>query len=574
MYILHLLRSFVPSANPMGFGAADFVELAIAALLIGAAVAARSQFAATLEKLSRKTGWCMLILALLPIALRLALVPRFPIPEPAVSDDFSYILAADTLRHLRLANPPHPFSAFFETFFVIQQPTYSSIFPLGQAIVIAAGWTIFGHPWAGVAISVGALCALTYWMLLGWTTARWALVGGVLAVLQFGPLSQWMNSYWGGAVSACAGCLVFGSLPRIRERGAVRDAALLGLGLGMQLATRPFESLFLAAAVPLFFLPDLRSREKFRRLAKLALPAALALSPAMLLTLLHNHAVTGSWTTLPYETSRYQYGVPTTFTTQANPTPHRELTAEQELDYRAQSAVHGEETDTWARFWTRWAGRLRFYRFFLPAPLYLALLFFVPLAREYRHFFALAVAVLFSAGTNFYPYFYPHYIAAAACLILLMAVAGLRRLSQVRIRGFHSGADAARLLLALCGANFLFWYGLHFSRDEGLLNAMTPYETWDAINHGDPQGRIAIARRLSSEPGPQLVFVRYAPRHTFDEWVHNGADIDGSRVVWARDQGPSENQKLLRLYPQRKAWLIEPDQRPPALTPYADVVSR
>ena len=94
----------------------------------------------------------MALLAVLPIALRLALLPQYPIPTPNVSDDFSYLLIADTLRHFRLANPAHPLHQFFETFFVLQQPAYASIFPLGQGLVLAIGWTIFGHPWAGVAL--------------------------------------------------------------------------------------------------------------------------------------------------------------------------------------------------------------------------------------------------------------------------------------------------------------------------------------------------------------------------------------------------------------------------------------
>jgi hypothetical protein len=67
------------------------------------------------------------------------------------------------------------------------------------------------------------------------------------------------------------------------------------------------------------------------------------------------------------------------------------------------------------------------------------------------------------------------------------------------------------------------------------------------------------------------VFVRYAPFHRFEEWVHNDADIDRARIVWANDLGAEENQKLLRYYPDRKAWLLEPDVHPPALVPYPTV---
>jgi hypothetical protein len=66
-----------------------------------------------------------------------------------------------------------------------------------------------------------------------------------------------------------------------------------------------------------------------------------------------------------------------------------------------------------------------------------------------------------------------------------------------------------------------------------------------------------------------LVFVRYWPRHIFqDEWIYNAADIDGARVVWARDLGGAEDEKLRRYYPDRTAWLLEPDARPPKLTSY------
>src|SRR5580693_9462392 len=223
------------------FGPSDLLELTLAALLVLMAIVSRPWIEPVASRLAPKTGWCMLLLALLPVALRLALLPHHPVPSPDVYDEFGHLLVADTLLHFRLANPPHPLHQFFETYFVLQEPAYGSIFPIGQGLAIALGWTLFGHPWAGVALSIGALCALCYWMLRAWTTPGWALIGGLLAVIEFGPLNQWMNSYWGGGVSALAGCLVFGALPRLRENGHTRDAVLLGLGLAIQLLTRPFE---------------------------------------------------------------------------------------------------------------------------------------------------------------------------------------------------------------------------------------------------------------------------------------------------------------------------------------------
>jgi hypothetical protein len=60
-----------------------------------------------------------------------------------------------------------------------------------------------------------------------------------------------MNTYWGGSLAAAGGCLIFGALPRLKLSGRGRDAALLGLGFGVEWLTRPFESLLLAASVAL-----------------------------------------------------------------------------------------------------------------------------------------------------------------------------------------------------------------------------------------------------------------------------------------------------------------------------------
>ena len=543
MFPALVAQPFLPLSNPLGMGPADLIELGLAALMLALAFVWRPWWEPYAARMAQKPVWCMLWLAALTLVLRLALLPWHPVPVPVIYDEFSHLLVADTLRHFRLAIPAHPFHPFFETFFVLQEPTYSSIYPAGQGLMLALGWTIFGTPWAGVALVTAAMCALIYWMLRAWTTPGWALAGGALAVMEFGPLNQWMNSYWGGSLPAAAGCLVFGALPRLRRSGRWRDGALLGVGLAIHLLTRPYESVFLVLCAGVYLLPALR------RLTKLLLIAALATLPAIGLTLLQNKQVTGSWTMLPYALSQYQYGVPAALTFQANPVPHNPLTPRQELDYKMQISFRGERPETLGSYLLRLAYRIRYYRFFFMPPLYLALPFFFLALREWRYLWAVVCPMIFALGVNFFPAFQYHYMAGVVCFFVLIAVTGLRELARLN-------ALAARVIVLLCFAQFALEYGLHASSADPWSLALV-----------NPARRVFIDKQLAQAPGKQLVFVRYWPQHIFqDEWVYNAADIDGSRVVWARDLGAEEDQKLIRYYPDRTVWLLEPDARPPRLT--------
>jgi len=542
VFLFDLFRSFLPIHNPIGFGAADFIELALALVLVALALTWRPWLVPLLTKAARHPRWSMPLLALLPIILRLALIGTYPIPIARVSDDFSYLLLAGTFQHFRLANPIHPLHQFFETFFVLQEPSYSSIFPVGQGILLA----LFGSHWIGVAFSIAALSALTYWMLSGWLARQSAFLGGLFAALMFGPLNQWMNSYWGGALSAVAGCLVFGALPRL-HRGRTYSW-LLGAGLAIQLLTRPFEFFLLLASVAAYLVYQRRN------IAQHAAIASACILPALLLMLAHNHAVTKSWTTLPYQLSRTQYGVPASFTFQPNPVPNRELTREQQLDYEIQSQVHGSNTDSPARYLNRLLSRVSFYRFFFLAPLYCALVFFLFTLRQPRSRWILFTILLFALGVNFYPYFYPHYIAAISSLLTLAALIGLARSNRI----------LGRMIIYVGAFHFVFWYGVHLAD----IRPLESFETWVNIDRANPEGRTAVQQRLTEAPGKQLVFVRYGPQHAFQEWVHNSADVDSQPVVWARDLGPLEDEKLRQYYPDRTAWLLQPDNQPPTLSTY------
>src|SRR5206468_2731696 len=150
----------------------------------------------------------------------------------------------------------------------------------------------------------------------------------------------------------------------------------------------------------ILFLPDPR---------KLWKPLLICV-PALALILVQNQQVTGSWTTLPYTLSQYQYGVPTSFTFQPHPTPHQPLTREQTLDYKMQRAFRARETDTAATYFQRLVYRLRYLRFFFFPPLYIALVIFLLRIRTYPDAWLALTLLLFALGTNFYPLFLTHYV--------------------------------------------------------------------------------------------------------------------------------------------------------------------
>src|SRR5580692_5075143 len=184
-------------------------------------------------RVAQNTRAAVLTLALLPVLLRLCLLWLIPIPVPGIHDEFSYLLASDTFAHGRLTNPTHPLWTFFESFNIIQQPTYASKYPPLQGLVMAVGQVFLGHPWWGIFLSMGILGAALYWALAGWVPSRWAVLGSFLALLQWEVFSYWMNSYWGGSLAAIGGALLLGGFPRLPaslRRRSPRVALIMALG--------------------------------------------------------------------------------------------------------------------------------------------------------------------------------------------------------------------------------------------------------------------------------------------------------------------------------------------------------
>ena len=215
-----------------------------------------SGLARAVNRLAERRGAAIVVCGVLPVALRLALLGVFPVPEPSIHDEFSHLLLADTLAHGRLGNPTHPLWQHFESIHIIQQPTYSSMYPPAQGMFLALGEVLFHEPWAGVVLSVGLMFGAMCWMMQQWMPPGWAFYGTLIAIARFGILGPWMNSYLGGPVSALGGALLIGALPALREAGArALHSILFGLGLVILMNSRPFEGAFLGLAALIYILP-------------------------------------------------------------------------------------------------------------------------------------------------------------------------------------------------------------------------------------------------------------------------------------------------------------------------------
>jgi hypothetical protein len=256
------------------------------------------RFVRGLSALAYRKTLCWVALGILVLVVRAALLPVWPIPKPSIYDEFSYLLQADTFAHGRLTNPAHPLWRFFESTYILQQPTYASRFPPAQALMMALGQVLFEHPWFGVWLSAG-LAAAVCWALQGWLPPGWALLGAFIG-LDLCLFSYWMNSYWGGAVTAMGGALVIGAWVRITRAKQWQYAWLLGVGAVIVVLARPFEGLVLVV-------PTLIALGTADRTARVWLPILLTGIAGASWFAYDNYRVTGHPLRLPYQVYYEQY---------------------------------------------------------------------------------------------------------------------------------------------------------------------------------------------------------------------------------------------------------------------------
>ncbi len=373
-----------------------------------------------------------------------------------------------------------------------------------------------------------------------------------MAAAQWGIAGYWVNSYWGGAVAAGAGGLVFGALPRLARRPSAGVAAMAALGIVTLANSRPYEGAVAVAAAGVALLVWRRGVHRpWGELAawRVAGPAAAILICGAAAMLYYNYRLTGHPLLLPYNLHQRTYGMVPSFwilPLGAQPVYRHEMLRRLWVDYEL--ALY-RPARAWPPhvlflFWrTLWY-------FFLTIVSTIALLAAVVLRRSRKVWIALALALTVSVALLLEKYPNAHYFAPATGLVLLLIVLGAQYL---RVKGGRGALVAfAALFFVTAGVHACFLSGDEY-----------PHKHYTAE-------RLRVAAFLARQPGRQLAIVRYGAGHDAQEdWTFNHADIDGSQTVWARDMGDEGNGELIGYFRGRKVWLVEPEGGGGQVTTYS-----
>jgi hypothetical protein len=487
-------------------------------------------------------AFTILLLAMTVGALPSMFLGRVPVPN--VHDEFSYLLAGDTFARGRLTNPPHPMGKFLETFHVIQSPTYASKFPVGQGVALAAGQVICNLPIVGVWLSVSLECVAVWWALGAVTSQRWALLCGLMCA-AYPVVNWWSQSYWGGNVAMLGGALLAGGALRALRRPTLASGLAIGAGLAILANSRPLEGMIVAVICGAYVLLTPLRRGSTRALLARAAPATIAvLAPTLAFMAYYNWCVTGHAATMPYVVHQKQYMIAPIFFWQS-PNPMHEYAHDELRRFFAQH----ELDEFWRQrrlksfpgaAWTK----LKMLADHFLNPIALAIPVFVALLvrKNPRLTLSLVVCALLPLiHMLITPWLRVAYMAPAVGFWFVLIACGLRRLSTWRppLGRAVAGATVVSVFVA-CAV-----YAGHIAR---LARAPLAVE------------RAKLVERLSRTPGDHLVLVSYGQKHDPTiEWVFNGANIDQSRIVFARSIGDNANRELLEYFPHRRVWRLHLD---------------
>jgi hypothetical protein len=453
-------------------------------------------------------------------------------------------------------------------------PTYQSMYFPGQGLLMAASQVLLGHPWWGVLISSALMCAVLTWALQAWLPANWALLGGFIAVMRLGLFSYWTNTYFAaGSLCALGGALMVGSLPRLKKTACMRYGLLMAVGIAILEITRPFEGLLLCLPVAGSLLNWLWKRENRPSLGFLARRSVL---PLMLIAAAsawlgyYDVKAFGKVTTLPYTLDRAQYAPAPYFVWQNQRLVPTYRHPQMRDFYHKHETAYFNAIHSWKGYLPATFGKIAVTIWFFTGFVLLASMFMLNrVLFDRRMRFFVACLCMLMAGILIEVFLQPHYLAPFLVVFYAVGLQGMRHLRLRKLGDLPVGMAMVRSAVLCCLLLVIlriFAGPLHLITSGASVGNANM--SWFGVEIYGAR-RAEVMRRLESLPGPQLAIVRYQPGfNPEDEWVYNAADIDNSKVIWAREMDSQDNSELLNYYKNRSAWLVEPNTEPVRVTAY------
>ena len=505
-----------------------------------------------LEQISKRPVLCVALILVTTLAVNFfCSIIRYP--HPMLHDEYSYLLGADTYASGRATNPTHPHWRHFETFHVISHPSYMSKYPPANAIVLAIGQAVTGHPIVGSWLAMALALIGLHWMLCGWMSRKWALIGTLLLALNVPMIMAWGQSYWGGGIQMFGGALLFGAIRRIvdkskRSRPIWVYSLVFGIGASILALSRPFEGLmvcFVTGIVLSIWLIRKNELPFRRKLAQTCIPAGIVGAFAFVILLLNNVAVTGELTKLPYSVHSAQYESTNMFIWGALPKIPEYNLPRMEMLYTDWARGRQLDARSLSGYTQLIYGKLMLLWRFFP---FIGGICLVPILFLLKNNAWLTFAVLFTVGLILVEFqmvhskTYPHYIAPIACLFYFALFQGLRYWEVI---GRKNKNQSLVLPTVIC-------YSLLSLAAYCVISGIT-----------EPPSRHAVLEsKLEKLPGNHLVFVRYPKEYFFHmEMTCNKADIDGSKIVWANELSNTENRNLVDHFEGRQVWIWDFENR-------------
>src|ERR1051325_5067853 len=222
-------------------------------------------------------------------------------PTPSVHDEASYLFQAQTFAGFRWTNPRPPIPDFFQQFHVLVDPTYSSKYPPGMALLMVPGvW--LGLPALGPVL-LSAVTAAFLFVVARRVSNAWVALLAWMIWLTTPRNLEWSAGYFSELATGALWMVGWYALIRWRETSAPRWLVALAACIGWMVITRPLTGVADAIPSGAVVLWTVWRRAQWRQLGIGILTgiAILGVFP------LSNRTIVGNWKAMPWSVYSKQY---------------------------------------------------------------------------------------------------------------------------------------------------------------------------------------------------------------------------------------------------------------------------